>query len=198
VALYEILRRRVPSAKTGLIAFTSGALVLALLTFVLPAFTVTRYADYALQTFDIHRHSYPIVNGNRVFYYGKEERAAAGQQVIDEVNRISKPGQRLFVGPVNLRKTAYSDAYLYFMLPKLKPATYYIEMDPMDTEPHSRLASDLKSADIVILSKIWDDWSEPNDSRKEGSDEAQQELARDFCPAGNYLDLYQLYRKCQP
>jgi hypothetical protein len=196
VALYEILHRRMRRVRTGLISFAAGAVVLALLGFVLPAFTVTRYADYSLQTFGIHRNSFPIINGDRVFYYGKEERAAAGQQVIDEVNRIAKPGQRLFVGPGNLRKTAYSDAYLYFMLPQLKPATYYIEMDPMDTKPHSRLASDLKSADIVILSKIWDDWSEPNDSAKLGSDEAEQELARDFCPVGTYLDLYQLYRKC--
>ena len=32
------------------------------------------------------------------------------------------PGDRLFVGPANLRKTPYSDAYLYFMLPELDPA----------------------------------------------------------------------------
>ena len=30
------------------------------LVFVLPAFTATRYADYALQTFGMHRHSYKI------------------------------------------------------------------------------------------------------------------------------------------
>ena len=50
--------------------------------------------------------------------------------VIAAAAKISKPGQRLFVGPVDLRKTPYSDAYLYYMLPDLVPATYYIEMDP--------------------------------------------------------------------
>jgi hypothetical protein len=192
VGLYELVRGRTMKA-----AVWSSVAGLAIVVFVIPAFTITRYTDYAEQTFNAHRHSYKITNAGRTFYYGKEDRAQAAQMVIDEADRISKPGERLFVGPVNLRKTPYSDAYLYFMLPKLKPATYYIEMDPMDTKPHSRLASDLKSADIVILSKIWDNWSEPNDSRKLGSDEAQQELARDFCPVGNYLDLYELYRKCQ-
>jgi hypothetical protein len=35
--------------------------------------------------------------------------------------RISRPGQRLFVGPGNLRKTPYSDAYLYYELGDLVP-----------------------------------------------------------------------------
>ena len=48
----------------------------------------------------------------------------------------------------------------------------------------------------MILSAIWDDWSEPNDSRKVGSDASEKVLARDFCHVGTYLDLYQLYRKC--
>ena len=88
------------------------------------------YADYSLQTFGIHRASYKIEHDGRVFYYGKPDRAAAANMVIAAAAKISKPGQRLFVGPVDLRKTPYSDAYLYYMLPDLVPATYYIEMDP--------------------------------------------------------------------
>ena len=41
-----------------------------------------------------------------------------------------EPGERLFVGTGDLRKTPYSEAYLYYLLPDLVPATYYIEMDP--------------------------------------------------------------------
>ena len=104
--------------------------MLALVLFVLPAFTATRYADYALQTFGVHRHSYTIEHDGRVFYYGKADRATAANLVIAAAARISQPGQRLFVGPGDLRKTPYSDAYLYYMLPDLVPATYYIEMDP--------------------------------------------------------------------
>jgi 4-amino-4-deoxy-L-arabinose transferase-like glycosyltransferase len=197
IAGYELVRRRAPKVPIRRTAIASGALMLALLAFVIPAFTIRTYVDYSLQTFGIHRASYKIEHDGRVFYYGKPDRAAAANMVIAAADRISKPGQRLFVGPVNLRKTPYSDAYLYYMLADLVPATYYIEMDPGVANANgSRLPEDLESADVVILSAIWEDWSEPNDSRKVGSDGAEKVLARDFCQVGTYLDLYQLYRKC--
>jgi hypothetical protein len=195
IALFELLRRRAPNLSPRGATLGSVAVILAVLVFVIPAFTVSWYADYSLQTFGAHRVSYKIEHDGRTFYYGKADRAAAANMVIAAAAKISKPGQRLFVGPVNLRKTPYSDAYLYYMLPDLVPATYYIEMDPFDVNT-SRLPRDLESADIVILSKIWDDWSEPNDSAKEGSATTQEVLDRDFCRVGTYLDLYQLYRKC--
>ena len=171
--------------------------MLALLAFVIPAFTIRWYADYSLQTFGIHRAAYKIEHDGRVFYYGKADRAEAANEVVAAAARISKPGQRLFVGPTDLRKTPYSDAYLYYELPDLVPATYYIEMDPgVANADGSRMPADLESADIVILSAIWQDWTEPNDSRNFGSDTSTKILARDFCRVGTYLDLYQLYRKC--
>ena len=197
IALYELGRRRAPNLSPRKLAIGAGAVVLAVLLFVLPAFTISTYTDYSLQTFGIHRASYKIEHDGRVFYYGKADRARAANLVIEAAARISKPGQRLFVGPVNLRKTPYSDAYLYYMLPDLVPATYFIEMDPgMANANDSRMPRDLESADIAILSGIWDNWSEPNDSRKVGSDASEKVLARDFCLVGSYLDLYKLYRKC--
>ncbi len=195
IALFELVRRRAPNLSFRRATIGSAALMLAVLVFVLPAFTISWYADYSLQTFGVHRVSYKIEHDGRTFYYGKPDRAAAANMVIAAAAKISKPGQRLFVGPVNLRKTPYSDAYLYYMLPDLVPATYYIEMDPFDVKT-SRLPRDLESADIVILSKIWDDWSEPNDSAKDGPATTQEVLDRDFCHVGTYLGLYQLYRKC--
>jgi len=198
VVLFDFARGVAPRVPTRRLALGAGAGVLALVVFVLPAFTATRYADYSLQTFGVHRHSYKIEHDGRVFYYGKQDRAEAGQEVINAAARISRPGQRLFVGPGNLRKTPYSDAYLYYMLGDLVPATYYIEMDPgMANTEDSGLDRQLASADIVILSKIWDNWSEPNDSRKVGSDKSERVLARDFCLVGTYRNLYELYRKCR-
>ncbi len=79
---------------------------------------------------------------------------------------MAKPGDRLFVGTTDLRKTPLSDAYLYYMLPEYPIATRYIEMDPgVANAKGSGLASELRSADVAILSGVWDDWSEPNDSR---------------------------------
>jgi hypothetical protein len=195
IALFELVRRRAPNVSVRRATIGAVAVMVVVLGFVIPAFTIRTYADYSLQTFGIHRASYKIEHNGRTFYYGKPDRAEAANQVIAAAARISRPGQRLFVGPVNLRKTPYSDAYLYYELSDLVPATYYIEMDPFDVNT-SRLSRDLESADIVILSKIWDDWSEPNDSAKEGPATTQEVLDRDFCRVGTYLDLYQLYRKC--
>jgi hypothetical protein len=198
VVLFDFARRAAPRLSTRRLTLGAGAGVLALVVFVLPAFTATRYADYSLQTFGVHRHSYKIEHKGRVFYYGKQDRATAANEVIAAAARISRPGQRLFVGPGNLRKTPYSDAYLYYELGDLVPATYYIEMDPgMANTEHSGLDRQLASADIAILSRIWDDWSEPNDSRKVGSDKSERVLARDFCHVGTYGNLYELYRKCR-
>jgi hypothetical protein len=197
VAIYDTFRRRVSRPRLGALALASGGAVLALLVFVLPTFTVRRYADFAMQTFDKHRSAYKIEHDGRVFYYGKEDRAQAAQDVIDAAAALAQDGDKLFVGPVNLRKTPYSDAYLYYMLPDLEPGTYYIEMDPgVANAEGSGLADDLAASDIVILSSIWDDWSEPNDSRKDGSAAAQEVLDRDFCMVGEYGGHYQLYQRC--
>jgi hypothetical protein len=197
VVLLYVARRRWPNVAVGRLSVASGALVLVALLFVIPGFTYRRYADYAAQTFDVHRTAHRIEHDGRVFYYGKEDRAAAAQQVIDAADAITKPGDRLFVGPSNLRKTPYSDAYLYYLLDKLEPATYFIEMDPgVANAEDSGLERDLASADVVILSSIWDDWSEPNDSRYDGSTKSEEVLARDFCLIDRYLDHYELYQRC--
>ena len=175
----------------------AGTGVLLFLFAVLPYFTIRTYTDYSLQSFGYHRIAYKIEHKGRIFYYGRPEAARAANELLPVADRISKPGDRLFVGPTDLRKTPYSDAYLYYMLPDLDPATYYIEMDPgVANTADSGLDRQLASADIVILSKIWDNWSEPNDSRKFGSEKSVRVLARDFCRVGTYLDLYELYRKC--
>ena len=52
------------------------------------------------------------------------------------------------------------------------------------------------TSDIVILSSVWNDWSEPNDSRKTGSDVPNQVLHRKFEQVGVYGNgLYQLWIK---
>jgi hypothetical protein len=197
IALFELATRHWPNVSQRRRALASGAVMALVLAFVIPAFTIRTYADYSLQTFGIHRASYKIEHDGRVFYYGKPDRAQAANEVIAAAAKIAKPGQRLFVGPANLRKTPYSDAYLYYMFPDLVPGTYFIEMDPnVANAKGSRLPEDLASSDIAILSRIWDDWSEPNGSRTVGPDDTQRVLDRDFCHVGTYLNLYELYRKC--
>jgi hypothetical protein len=173
--------------------------VLLFLGVVLPYFTVRTYTDYSLQSFGYHRIAYKIEHKGRIFYYGRPEAARAANELLPVADRISKPGDRLFVGPTDLRKTPYSDAYLYYMLPDLDPATYYIEMDPgVANDSSSRLADDLRSADIAILSSVWNDWDEPNDARKFGSNRPNEILKRDFCLVQSFGrgGVYELYRRC--
>jgi hypothetical protein len=175
----------------------AGGLVLGMLVFVLPRFTVQQFADYSLQTFGKHREAYKIERNGRVFYYGKKAVAEALPGLIHDLGRDSKPGDSLLVGTTDLRKTPYSDAFLYYLFPELKPATYYIEMDPgVANADDSKLAGEVRKADFLVLSSVWNDWSEPNDSRNFGSDTPNQIVRRDFCKLGDYRGQYALYERC--
>jgi hypothetical protein len=89
------------------------------------------------------------------------------------------PGPRLFVGPADLRRTNYNDTFIYYMLPRLQPATYFLEMNPGSANrPDSRLAKDIASADWLILNHGLDQWNEPNGSAKFASD-APMRVVRD-------------------
>ena len=59
----------------------------------------------------------------------------------------------------------------------------------------SRLADDLSKADVVILSRVWDEFHEPNDSRELGSDRPNRVLRRRFCTVLD-LPLYELLERC--
>jgi hypothetical protein len=144
-----------------------------------------------------------IRRGDRAFPHSRLDAVAAVDALIPDVERITEPGDSLFVGTGDLRKTAYSEAFLYYLLPELEPATRYIEMDPgIANAPDSGLADELRAADVVILSSIRDDWDEPNDSRDFGPDEPNAVIADQFCLLGSYGEglggrgLYELYERC--
>ncbi len=202
VAVLELWRARSPNKSYRRQAILSGGGAMLVMLLAIPQFTGWAYTDYVAQTFDRHRLVFPIERNGRTFYYGRLEVARAAREMLAKVPQIAKPGDRLFVGTTDLRKTPVSEAYLYYLLPEYPPATYYIEMDPgVANAKGSRLASDLRSADFAILSGAWNDWDEPNDSRKFGSPEPNRVLARDFCLVGSYGvyrtgdPLYELLKK---
>ena len=139
--------------------------------------------------------AYEVRRDDRVFFFGHNRAALASQLVIDDLAKLSEPGERLFVGPHILSRTFYSDAVFYWMFPELEPATYFIEMDPgLANEPGSRLADDLRTADWVILTSFWAGWDEPNASMEYGSPEPDQVIDSDFRLYREYLDgLIRLY-----
>jgi hypothetical protein len=174
-----------------------------LLLVAVPHFTYRSYGEAVAQTIGLRLRTYPMQHEGRTFLYGRPDAAEFVNEIVVLVDEITEPGDRLFVGPGDLRRTPYSEAYLYFLLPDLVPATRYIEMDPgVANAIDSGLADELRSADVVILASIRDDWSEPNDSRLDGPDEPNQVLADHFCLVASYGEgpfgrgLFEVHRRC--
>ena len=115
--------------------------------------------------------------------------------MLNQLDRMATPGQRLFVGPADLRRTNYNDTFIYYLMPQLHPATYFLEMNPLSANrPHSRLAADVATADWLILDHRWDVWKEPNESVKYGSDAPTQVVINQFQMCGQFGN-YGLFRR---
>jgi hypothetical protein len=191
-----------PARRVKIVAAATPAVLLLALV---PFFTWRAYTEAVEKTFGHRLIEETIRHGDRVFPYRRHDAAEAVNALLPEVDKITKKGDTLFVGPGDLRKTPYSEAFLYYLLPRLEPATRFIEMDPgIANAPDSGLAGELAHADIVILSTIRDDWNEPNDSQVFGPDKPNEVLAADFCLVGKFgkspfyndRGLYELYRRC--
>jgi hypothetical protein len=104
---------------------------------------------------------------------------------VDLVGELSKPGDRIFQGPSDLRLTNYNEPSFYWLLPSLVPSTYYLEMNPgISNAPDSRLANDVATSDILLLSNRFENFSEPNTSTVPGNTAANEVVANNFCVAG--------------
>jgi hypothetical protein len=187
----------------------AGALVVSLtllLVLVISSdFTYRTYVDMTAKSVGRRRVEDVIEHRGRRFPYKRDDAVAAVRELLPAVEDATEPGDRLIVGPGDLRKTPYDEAFLYHLLPDLVPGTRYIEMDPgVANAPDSELADELRAADVVILSTIRDDWHEPNDSRLFGSSEPGKVLADEFCIDGRFgkdpfdpdRGLYELYVRC--
>jgi hypothetical protein len=194
-ALVVLLRSRLVAALAPLV----------LLLVLVPHFTWRTYVDYSAKSLGARPlDSHEMRRGDRVFYYGRADAVTAVDDLLAAVEGVAEPGDSLFVGTGDLRKTPYSEAFLYYLVPELPPATRYIEMDPgVANADDSGLAEELEHADVVILSSIRDDWVEPNDSRRFGSSKPVAVLDRDFCLVGSFgtglfgRGLYELYTHCR-
>jgi hypothetical protein len=208
-AVIELWRARTTRDTQGPASWRLGLAALTvpvvLLLVVAPYFTFRSYAEATAQSLGHRRTERTIEHHGRRFPYKRHDAAAAVNEMLPIVDELTEPGDRLVVGPGDLRKTPYSEAFLYFLLPDLVPGTRYIEMDPgVANAPDSGLADEIARADVVILSTIRDDWNEPNDSLLFGPDEPNRVLARDFCLVGSFgIDpfdpdrgLYELYTRC--
>ena len=199
IAVAEVVQRRWPHTSMRRAA-TAGALFTLVLTYVVTSlFTFRHYLLHTRAGYGLVPATFEINRDGRNFYFGAPRAALASQQVINDLDGLARPGDRLFVGPADLSRTWYSDAVFYWLFPEMEPATYFIEMDPgLANAEDSRLADDLATADFVILTSFWAGWREPNASMDFGSPEPNEVLAEHFCQYREYQDgLVRLYYRCR-
>ena len=198
VAVVELVRRREPRTHPRARLAVALAVLTTLVFVATPYYTLRTYTDLVRRSLTGDTSVLEVARNGRYFYLGDTRPWLATRELVDDLDRLARPGERLLVGPVDLRQTAYSDAMFYHLFPELTPATYFIEMDPgLANTEGSRLADDVASADWLILTRFWSGWIEPNTSTVFGPDEPNQVVERDFCLVGSYQhDVARLYRKC--
>ncbi len=179
VAIAVPLSRRARS----LAAPIALALVLGGLAVVAPhhigRFTFEAFTD---RPFDSS--STTVVHDGRTLPIGRGAAAVADEihSVVSVVDYLTRPGDRLFVGPVDLTRTNYGDTFFYFLLPDLVPASRHLEMNPgLANRFGGNLPVELASADVLVLTDRFDGWSEPNASVRAGDPVASAVVAGRFC-----------------
>lgn len=142
-----------------------------------------------------HPDAVAVHNLGRSFVYPAAQ-ARSVEEVLSRVQALTRPGQRLFVGPYDLRRTPYADDSIAALLPELRPLMAFPDMHPLVAVNHgAALAHEVASADVLVLNAQIDGWSEANESARYGSDAAESVLAHDFCDAGNY-GPYRVMLRC--
>jgi hypothetical protein len=146
--------------------------------------------------FDTSRVRVGFVNQrDRSFPFQSLQTARAAGKMFENLEVLSKSGERLFVGPADLRRTNGCDTFIYHLFPKLRPATYFLEMNPFSANrPGSRLAADVRSADWLVLNREQDARQEPNRSVEAGSDGPNTVVQTCFSLIGEYPP-YLLFRR---
>ncbi len=114
------------------------------------------------------------------------------QAMIAAIEPLARPRQSLFVGTTDLRGANLSDTELYFLLPRLRPASYYMELEQNAfNTPHSGLVDELHRADWLILTSRF-----PT-KRLAGPGQPNQVVAHEFCLRAS-SGSYGLYQHCRP
>ncbi|HVM09511.1 MAG TPA: hypothetical protein VM345_13670 [Acidimicrobiales bacterium] len=113
--------------------------------------------------------------------------------LLGRMETVDRGGGKLFVGPQDLRLANYSDSFLYFLLgERFRPVSFFLESNPgIANADDSHLADDIARADVLILSKEYDNWDEPNTSRRPGPEAPVRVVAERFCVLAE-LGRYQI------
>jgi len=137
-----------------------------------------------------------VRNQGRSFVYD-DATAKLVEQTIARVEAVSRPGQRLFVGPADLRRTPYNDNSIAVLLPELTDDMSFPDMHPrVALADMAELVADVRAANVLVLTSAYATWNEPNESRLYGSDAANQVVAALFCSRGQF-GPYEVFVRCR-
>lgn len=135
--------------------------------------------------------------GDRYFRVAEPPAVDDLNVLLPRLAEVTTPGDRLFVGTQDLRRTVYADTFVYFLFPELRPASFYAELNPGTANAEgSSLAQDLRSADAVLLTTRWDWLAEQTEASGEPGPEAPNEVIdEEFC-VDTRQGTYTLYVRC--
>ena len=173
--------------------------ILATIEFLSPELTAYTRHEFQAAIFSEKEEQFFVQNKDRVFPYYKRTTTIMADRLLERIEKLSAPGESLFIGPADLRRTNCADTFLYYMLPQLRPATYFLEMNPFSANrPGSRLAEDVKDADWLVLNRDFDTWNEPNRSREFQSDVPNQMVQEHFEVVGEFGNYLLFHHKMGP
>ncbi len=174
-------------------AVLAAGIVLILLQIIAPNFGINALNRTVDSLNGVAPYAVFLEHGGRSFPLHSPQAVSSLAAVLDRVDQHSAPGDRLFVGPADLRRTNSNETFIYYLLPRLRPATYFLEMNPESANrPNSRLASDVATADWLILTHAYDKWNEPNESMRFASEAPMRVIEANFqlCGRSGAYDLY--------
>lgn len=134
--------------------------------------------------------------GSRSFPLATADEAREAEQTVAAVEQYAQPGDRIVVGPQDLRQTIYADTYLYHLLPDLTPGTYYLSETPGTANGEgTKLPGDIADADIVVLG-IAPAAQAIVPGTVIGDNDAIYALADHFCMVAA-LEIHRVYVRCR-
>jgi hypothetical protein len=193
--LVEEVRPVLARVRPQLRVLVLAAAGLFALSLVVPWLRDERYTPL-LNTDDLQ--AYTVSHDGRSFRLANDATVQTAEAALRRTDTLTKPGDRVFVGPVDLRRTNYADSFLYYLLPRLRPASYYMELNPHTANrPGSGLAEQLRQADVLVLTTAYDLWFERNSSREYGSALPNRLVREQFCGRGTF-GFYRVLERCRP
>jgi hypothetical protein len=138
--------------------------------------------------------SFKVTNDGRSFRLADPTQAQQAQAILTDIDHLARPGDSVFVGPQDLRTAGSNGVFLYFLLPKLKPASYFMVVDRHTINRASNgFANELPHANFLILEAN----ASPTSATELGPPTANEIVANSFCLRGE-SGTYRLYEHCNP